>query len=51
MEEQINQSKVLTLKSLEKEIKVKFAEYEKRIKALERKVDLLIKVVGGKNGK
>lgn len=56
MEEQViirnlDDEKVLTLKSLEKQVNIKFAEYENKIKALERKVEVLTRATRGNYGK
>lgn len=42
--EQINE-KALTLKSLEKHVNTKFAEFEEKIKVLERRIEILKKSV------
>ena len=38
-----NEEKVLTLKSLEKEVKIKFSELYKKIENLEKQIEILKK--------
>lgn len=46
-----NDEKVLTLKSLEKEVNLRFKEYDKKIEKLERRIDVLTKAMGGRYAK
>ena len=42
-----NDEKVLTLKGLEKEVNLKFKEYDKKIEKLERRIEVLTRAMGG----
>ena len=46
-----SEEKTLTLKGLEKQVNLKFADYENKINALERKVEVLTRAIRGNYGK
>ena len=46
-----NEEKTLTLKGLEKQVNIKFEEYDKKLQMLERKIDVLKQAVRGSYGK
>lgn len=49
--QQTNEEKTLTLKGLEKQVNLKFKEYDEKLKVLERKIEVVKQAVRANYGK